>query len=220
MRSLPRTIRPLVLGVAFALGLSALTALPAQAHGQVTAQGVVVTADPADWTPQIQDGQVNAIVQIGTKVVVGGTFTTVRKANTSLNVTRNFIFAFDMNTGTIDPNFVPQLNDAVLALAPGPDGTSVYVGGEFGTVNGVTYRHLALLNLADGTPVASFQRERGPAGPGHRAQQRLALCLGQVLADRRACSVWPGSARSHDRHGGYEPRPAVHRPIERDAWRP
>ena len=157
MRSLPRTIRPLVLGLALALGFSGLTALPAQAHGQVTAQGVVVTADPADWTPQIQDGQVNAIVQIGTKVVVGGTFTTVRKANTSLNLTRNFIFAFDMNTGNIDPNFVPQLDDAVLALAPGPDGASVYVGGEFGTVNGVTYRHLALLNLADGTPVASFK---------------------------------------------------------------
>ena len=157
MRSLPRTIRPLVLGVTLALGLSGLTTLPAQAHGQVTAQGVVVTADPADWTPQIQDGQVNAIVQIGTKVVVGGTFTTVRKANTSLNLIRNFIFAFDMNTGNIDPNFVPQLDDAVLSLAPGPDGASVYVGGEFGTVNGVTYRHLALLNLADGSPVASFK---------------------------------------------------------------
>ena len=50
--------------------------------------------------------------------------------------TRNYLFAFDMETGVIDPNFVPVLDGAVEELTPGPDGTSVFVGGDFGTVNG------------------------------------------------------------------------------------
>jgi hypothetical protein len=122
-----------------------------------TPQSKIVSADPADWTPQIRDGQVNAIVQLGTKVVVGGTFSTVRRAGTSQDLTRNYLFAFDMNTGVIDPDFVPQLNSSVLALAPGPDGTSVFVGGLFNTVNGATYRNLVRLRLSDGQPVTGFK---------------------------------------------------------------
>jgi hypothetical protein len=144
--------------IAVALSMSLLlVALPTASQAAETPQSVLVNPDPADWTPQIQDGQVNAIVQLGTKVVVGGTFTTVRRAGTTQNLTRNYLLAFDMQTGVIDPNFVPQLNKPVLALAPGPDGASVFVGGEFGTVNGATYRSLARLRLADGQPVTTFK---------------------------------------------------------------
>jgi chitodextrinase len=152
-----RTFRVLIATTALALGVGLLTAAPASAHGQKTGLTTLVNPDPADWTPQIQDGQVNAIVQIGTKVVVGGTFTQVRRYNNSTILTRNYIFAFDMNTGAIDPNFVPVLNNNVLALAPGPDGTSVYVGGLFNSVNGATYRNLVRLRLSDGQPVAGFK---------------------------------------------------------------
>jgi chitodextrinase len=137
--------------------MALLLGLPTPAPASDTPHSALANPDPADWTPQIQDGQVNAIVQMGTKVVVGGTFTTVRRAGTSQDLTRNYIFAFDMDTGVIDPNFVPQLNGAVLALAPGPDGASVFAGGEFGTVNGVTYRHLVRLGLSDGQPLAGFK---------------------------------------------------------------
>jgi hypothetical protein len=141
----------LVVSVALLLGV------PTASMAAETPHSVLVNPDPADWTPQIQDGQVNAIVQLGTKVVVGGTFTTVRRAGTSQDLARNYLFAFDMHTGVIDPNFVPQLNNAVLALAPGPDGASVFVGGEFGTVNGVTYRNLVRLRLSDAQPLATFK---------------------------------------------------------------
>jgi chitodextrinase len=157
MRLRPGRPRPSAVAVALVLSAALLMGVPAASLASDSSHSALVNADPADWTPQIQDGQVNAIVQIGTKVVVGGTFTTVRRAGTSQDLTRNYIFAFDMNTGVIDPNFVPQLNNVVLALAPGPDGSSVFIGGEFGTVNGVTYRHLARLNLADGQPVSTFK---------------------------------------------------------------
>lgn len=132
--------------------------LATPAEAVQTAHSVVVTDDPANWTPNVRDGQVNAVLQIGTKVVVGGTFTTVRRAGTSTDLTRNYIFAFDMNTGVIDPNFVPQLTGSVEALALGPDGQSVFVAGGFGSTNGSTsYRRLVRLNLSNGQIVTGFQ---------------------------------------------------------------
>src|SRR5919109_5245522 len=155
MHARPARSRPFA--AALLLCAALLLGVPSASLASDTAHSKLVNPDPADWTPQVQDGQVNAIVQLGTKVVVGGTFTTVRRAGTSQNLTRNYLFVFDMHTGVVDPNFVPQLNNVVLALAPGPDGSSVFVGGEFGTVNGVTYRHLARLNLANGQPVSTFK---------------------------------------------------------------
>ena len=104
---------------------------------------------------------------MGTKVIVGGTFTQVQAAGSAQTLTRNSIFAFDMNTGVIDQNFVPQLNNEVEALAPGPDGQSVFVGGTFSSVNGNTnYRRLVRLTLANGQLVTGFQ----PNPATHRAQ--------------------------------------------------
>ncbi|MEO8423500.1 MAG: hypothetical protein ABI595_06250, partial [Actinomycetota bacterium] len=153
-RALPRMASLLT---ALLVALSVLTFIPTPAGAVQTPQSVVVNPDPADWTPQILDGAVNAILQVGTKVVVGGTFTQVRRAGFSQIFTRNFLFAFDMNTGVIDPNFVPVLNAEVEQLAPGPDGTSVFAGGDFSTINGQSYKKIVRLNLADGSIVTSFK---------------------------------------------------------------
>ena len=140
------------------VAMSVLTIIPAGPAAAVQSpETVVVNPDPADWTPQILDGQVNAILQMGSKVVVGGTFTQVRRAGFLETFTRNYLFAFDMETGVIDPNFVPVLDASVEELAPGPDGTSVFVGGDFGTVNGQSYKKLVRLNLATGSIITSFK---------------------------------------------------------------
>ena len=69
-----------------------------------------------------------------------------------------------MNTGAIDPNFVPQLPSEVETLAAGPDGQSVFVGGKFNAVNGNTsYRRLVRLSLANGQIVTGFQANAGSA---------------------------------------------------------
>ena len=142
-----------------ALAASLLTAMPAAAVQEP--HSAVVSPDPADWTPQIEDGQVNAVLQVGTKVIVGGTFTTVRRAGTSAFLTRNYLFAFDMHTGVIDPNFVPVLDRSVEALTLAPDGTSVFVGGDFSTVNGASYKKLVRLRIADGSVVTPFKANAG-----------------------------------------------------------
>ena len=33
---------------------------------------MVVSSNPADWTPRVLDGEVAAIIQVGNKIVAGG----------------------------------------------------------------------------------------------------------------------------------------------------
>ncbi len=85
--------------LACALVALSLLAVGAPASAVQTPHAVVVTDDPADWTPDVLDGQVDAVLQMGTKIIVGGDFTQVRRHGTTQTFTRNNIFAFDMNTG-------------------------------------------------------------------------------------------------------------------------
>ena len=85
-------------------------------------------------TPHVMNGSVDAITQVGNKIIAAGTFTSVSPAgtfgNTSDDVVRNRIFAFDATTGAIDPAFNPNLG---ARRTLDTDGTSIYVGGSFGS---------------------------------------------------------------------------------------
>jgi len=135
-----------------AAGAGAAAAIPA---GAGTSQSHVVSANPADWTPNILDGAVKSITSVGNKVIVGGTFTKVQAAGSSTTLSRPHIFAFDQGTGKIDPNFVPRVDGTVYALAPGANGT-VYAGGGFHNVNGSATRGLTRLYLSNGHRYGPF----------------------------------------------------------------
>ncbi len=116
----------------------------------------VVSATPAPWTPHVKDGAVNDIAQVGNVMVVGGNFTRVSQTATSTEITRSGIFAFNASTGTISQTFNPTvLNGEVMTVEPGPSPDTVYVGGNFSSVNGVT-RKLVLLSTTSGQTVSSF----------------------------------------------------------------
>lgn len=121
------------------------------------AQGVIVSADPVDNTPHILDGRVYAIAKVGSKVVLGGTFTLARDQGSTNQQSRVNILAYDLATGRIDQAFVPQLNGVVNALATDPSGTAVFVGGHFTTVNGVASRGVAKIDIATGNLVTGFR---------------------------------------------------------------
>ena len=147
--------RMLRFAVPSAVLAAALVSAPAA--GAMPAQSVVVSPTPASWTPQILDGLVRAEVQVGNEMVVGGTFTQV-KNKSGATLTRNEIFAFDAQTGAVDPNFAPVITGGeVSTLSASPDGTAVFAGGEFSTVNGVPMKRLVKLNLADGSIVPGFK---------------------------------------------------------------
>ncbi len=115
----------------------------------------VVSANPVDYTPHVQDGTVKAIAVVGNRVYVGGTFTGVVNANTSTRIARNYLFAFDRATGRVISTFIPQVDRPVQSIVPAPDGTSIIIGGDFRTVHGTAQRSLAMVRQ-DGTRDPSF----------------------------------------------------------------
>jgi len=141
------------------LSAAVLVGLVAQPGSAVNVpQAVVVSSNPADWTPHVLDGKVAAIVQVGNKIVAGGQFTKVASAAAPTTaIARSNIFAFDATTGAIDPAFAPVMDDDVEALAVAPDGLSVFAGGRFTKINGVAQKSLVKLRLRDGARITAFK---------------------------------------------------------------
>jgi hypothetical protein len=152
-------VRPhrIVALVAASSAVVATAALPSAAvnvdHGNR-----VVSADPADNTPHVMNGSVNAITQVGNKIIAAGTFTSVSPAgtyaNTADDLVRNRIFAFDATTGAIDKAFDPNMSGEVSSLDT--DGTYVYAGGSFGSVGGSTAIKRVVKLTASGAVVPGF----------------------------------------------------------------
>jgi hypothetical protein len=139
-----RSIVGAALAAACVVGLS-LT--PTIASGQQPAQDVVVSDNPADWTPQVLDGRVNAMIQIGDTMVAGGTFTQIANVGSTTAIDQPYIFAFSATTGAIDSRFDLQLDGEVEALAATPDNRSVIVGGAFTHADNANQDHLVKFDL-------------------------------------------------------------------------
>jgi hypothetical protein len=117
----------------------------------------LVSANPADFTPHVLDGQINAFAQVGNKIIAAGIFTQVRAQGQTTRLARNNIFAFNAETGEIDTSFTAATDGEVHALAPAPDGQSVYVGGAFTVVNqNVRSPRIARVSTSTGAVVTSF----------------------------------------------------------------
>jgi hypothetical protein len=119
----------------------------------------VVSADPANFTPNIKDDEVvanaavHAVAQVDATdtIFAGGAFRTVTKG--SQTFTRFNLVAFSASTGAVNP-MAPQFDGTVWALAA--SGSSVYVGGAFTHVNGVARRGLVKLDAATGAIDPTF----------------------------------------------------------------
>jgi hypothetical protein len=81
--------------------------------------------------------QVLAIEQIGNTVYVGGKFLEVVERRDRPAFDQPFLAAFDATTGTWIDWWRPSFNGLVHALEASPDGTRLFVGGEFTSVDGV-----------------------------------------------------------------------------------
>ncbi|MEH1016833.1 hypothetical protein V6U90_27500, partial [Micromonospora sp. CPCC 206060] len=171
MAHLPAVTRRSLAALVAAVTVAGLTsaapapaALPPAAWvATAPAHSTLVAGVPANNTPDITDGTVFAIHDAGTKVIAAGSFSKVENRNSDVSIPRTYVLAFDKATGTVDEAFAPTVDGEVRAVIAGPTAGTVYIAGNFNTVNGVTRRKLALLNLADGSLTAGFA---GPAFNG------------------------------------------------------
>ena len=128
------------------------------------AHDTLVSADPADATPHVVDGKVDAILPMGNRIYVGGSFTQVRNANESRVIIRRGLFALDPATNKVDETFVADFDvnpdraqdRGVKALAAAPGHNELFVGGEFGTLNGAAARKLVKVNAVNGALDPTF----------------------------------------------------------------
>lgn len=138
-----------------------LLATPGLAHASEPHSRVVV-ANAVDYTPQLVKNEafpkphVDAVALLGGTTVAGGLFDTVTHGGASYP--RRHLFAFDSATGAVSKGFVPQVGGGqVWALATDPDTGSVYVGGNFKTINGVDRAALVKLDLKTGAIDPTFK---------------------------------------------------------------
>ena len=127
-----RSTAILLTAAVVAAGLIGVPPTPVSAVGE-TAK--LPTANPANFTPNVLDGEVDSIWQVGNTVIIGGTFTQV--ANATINggtvYNRSRLASFNATTGAINTGFAPVFDDDVTTVIPAADGTSIYIGGDFNT---------------------------------------------------------------------------------------
>ena len=115
-----------------------------------------VSTVPVPWTPQILNGTTLDVAQVGDAMVVGGNFTQVAPSSGSPVLNRTNVVAFSAINGAVNTNFGPSVsNGQVRTVEPGPVSNTVYLGGSFQGVNGVT-RKVVLVNIATGQLVPGF----------------------------------------------------------------
>ncbi|MEO8330044.1 MAG: hypothetical protein ABI586_08575 [Candidatus Nanopelagicales bacterium] len=116
-------------------------------------QPSVVSDNPANVTPNVEDdaavsnAAVHALGQLGSTMYAGGAFHTVTDAAQTTTYTRSNIMGFDAISGAMT-SFSPTFNGTVWAIEP--SGSSLFVGGEFTSVNGVARRGLVKVDAATG----------------------------------------------------------------------
>lgn len=94
--------------------------------------GTVTTAFRANT-----NGAVRALAAVGDRLYVGGNFGTIS------GVTQRRLAAVSQTTRALDTTFNPVVDGTVLALTASPDGSRVFAGGAFLTIDGQPRNYLA-----------------------------------------------------------------------------
>jgi Domain of unknown function (DUF5122) beta-propeller len=122
-------------------------------------QPAVVSPNPVNFTPNVEDdavvanAAVHAIAQVGDTIFAGGAFRKVTNAARTVTYTRFNLVAFSASSGAVHP-MAPEFNGTVWALQA--SGASIYVGGAFTQVNGVAHRALVKLDATTGALDPTF----------------------------------------------------------------
>ena len=157
--ALRRSVLTLAAGVAAVAGVALTPVAPsAQAAAPVVTTPSVMSADALP-TVQINGVAWNQVV-VGDTVYVVGSFTSARPAGVPAGTDetpREYLLAYDIRTGDLVQSFHHVLNAEATSIAASPDGTRIYVGGKFTSVDGVSRYRLAAFDVATGNLVTGFK---------------------------------------------------------------
>lgn len=125
--------------------------------GAAPAQALVpTTVDKGFWGT---DGRIRAIVQTPTAIYIGGKFSNLVGPG-GVTVPRTDLAALDPDTGQ-PLAWAPAVNNIVWSLAVSPDGSTVYAGGQFTTVDGIARGHIAAWDTTSGALLAFNPKVKG-----------------------------------------------------------
>lgn len=130
-------------------------------------------------------GAVRSELILGNTLYFGGAFTSVVSPDGLTTVVRRHLAAVDLTTGELLP-WAPSTNGSVEAMAT--DGSSIFLGGSFTTINGLSRPRLAAVDTA-GTVLPWATRASGTV-------QALHL-RGTTLYVGGAFTMLGGQARGH-----------------------
>ncbi|TWD75355.1 beta-propeller uncharacterized protein DUF5122 [Kribbella amoyensis] len=146
-----------LLGLGAVVAAASLTLVTVLTGGPATgspiAHTAVVSPNPSDLTPRVQDGAVYKMLQLGGIMFAGGQFSQVKPYTNAGTINRNRLFGFNPVTGGLTA-FQASFNSEVWALAT--DGRSLWVGGYFNSVNGVPRTGVVKLNPYTGAVDPAF----------------------------------------------------------------
>lgn len=156
--------------VALSLTLSAL-AVAETATAPVAAALVppVLNTTPDQVTAEpLPTVQINGVVWdqkiVGNTVYAVGDFSQARPAGSpagSNQTARANVLAYNLSTGALIPGFVANTNGQVKTVTASPDGSRIYIGGQFTNVNGTNRYRIAALNPTTGAVITSFNAIAG-----------------------------------------------------------
>jgi hypothetical protein len=111
---------------------------------RANAAHITATGAVTNWNPK-PDATVRALAVTGSEVLLGGDFGQIGKTP----VPANHLGAVDLTAGSAISGFSASTDGSVRALLTA--GTNVYVGGDFGTVDGTSHSRLAAINASNGS---------------------------------------------------------------------
>jgi len=214
-RALPHCIAALFVCVASAFG-GMLLASPASAEITSTPQNSWGVADLDGSSTTNWNSYVWAIEQVGNTIYVGGKFESVRGNGT--NYSQPYLAAFHADTGQWISWWKPVLNGSVYALEASADGSKLYVGGEFTSVNGQNINAFAALNPATGNLIPGYNTRVSGGGPAvvrnfdlHAGRLYIVGSFNTIASDGAQQQAW-NAARISDSSGAVDNwRPVVER---------
>ena len=163
--SAPSTSRRVWSAVAATALVTAGLGLPGTAAADTTPPVGTPATVSTDALPTWQiNGVVWSQVVVGNTVYVTGSFTKARPPGVAPGgtgeVAAQHLFAYDITTGNRVTTFKHSLNAQGRVITASPDGSRVFVGGDFTTVNGIARGHVASFVTATGALDTTFAKAK------------------------------------------------------------